>query len=182
MNSQSMSSIFRDPVRLADYFAEIELTPIGRSQFNSALPTPDQVARWSITDDEMKRCETEMVVLGAVGIIVTVMKNKPFDFYEKFIRQFASRLSMQLFGRYGLGKNEELIKIIEKYIEDLEVSMVEFSHTYAHRVFGGNPHVVSMIVEDMWKPAFDVAIETMRKSREFFVSCMAELISKRNSA
>ena len=52
--------------------------------------------------------------------------------------------------------------------------MVEFSHLYTSRVFGGNPHEIEISVAGLWQRAFDLEIATMKASKQYFIECMAE--------
>lgn len=165
-------AIFNDPVKLAAFSVE-PLKSYLENRDQLPLPTSEEIEQWSLSDQELDRCAKEFVLMGAIGIAVTVMKNKPFEFYSEFIRALAGRLSSPVFGFSSLTGSEELIRVIEKYIEYLETSMVEFSHMYTNRVFGGNQHEVAIIVADLWKRAFDLMIATMCSSKQFFIGCMA---------
>jgi hypothetical protein len=176
-------AIFNDPVKLADFSME-PLKSYLQNRDQLPLPTPEEIEQWSLSDQELDRCAKEFVLMGAVGIAVTVLKNKPFEFYSEFIRALAGRLSAPVFGFSSLTGSEELIRIIEKYNEHLENSMVEFSHMYTNRVFGGNQHEVEIIVAGLWQRAFDLMMSTMGASKEFFTGCMADelLQSARSNA
>lgn len=165
--------IFNDPVKLAAFSVE-SLKSYLENRDQLPLPTSEEIEHWSLSDQELDRCAKEFVLMGAIGIAVTVMKNKPFEFYSEFIRALAGRLSSPVFGFSSLTGSEELIRVIEKYIEYLETSMVEFSHMYTKRVFGGNQHEVAIIVADLWKPAFDLMMATMGSSKQFFIGCIAD--------
>lgn len=165
--------IFNDPVKFAALSAE-SLKSYLENRDQLPLPTPEEIEQWSLSDHELELCAKEFVLMGAIGIAVTVMKNKPFEYYSEFIRALAGRLSSPVFGFSSLTGSEELIRVIEKYIEHLETSMVEFSHMYTKRVFGGNQHEVEIIVANLWKRAFDLMIATMGTSKQFFIECMAD--------
>jgi hypothetical protein len=166
-------SIFNDPVKLAAFSVE-PLKSYLENEDQLPLPTPEEIERWSLSEQELDRCAKEFVLMGAVGIAVTVMKNKPFEFYSEFIRALAGRLSSPMFGYSSVTGSEELIRVIEKYIEYLENSMVEFSHLYTNRVFGGNQHEVAIIVAGLWRRAFDLMMATMGTSKQYFIGCMAD--------
>lgn len=166
--------IFRDPVLLADYFCEAWLKSLAQNTDQLPLPTQAEMEKWSITDSDLRHFTQEFVILAAVGATVTVMKNKPFEYYTAFVRALAGRTSMLIFGHYSINASDAIVNAIEKYIADLETSMVEFSYTYTGRAFPGNPNQVEIIVADIWKRAFDVAMETMNASKQFFIACMAE--------
>lgn len=170
--------IFNDPVKLAAFSLE-PLKSYLENRDQLPLPTSEEIEQWSLSEQELDRCAKEFVLMGAIGVAVTVMKNKPFEFYSEFIRALAGRLSSPLFGFSSLTGSEELIRVMEKYIEYLENNMVEFSHMYTNRVFGGNPHEVAIIVAGLWKRAFDLIMATMGASKQYFIGCMAdELLQK----
>jgi hypothetical protein len=160
--------IFNDPVKLA------ALSAVTLNLDQLPMPTTEEIAQWSLSDHALELCAKEFVLMGAIGIAVTVMKNKSSEFYSEFISALAGHLSSPMFGFSSLTGNGELIQVIEKYIESLESSMVEFSHVYTNRVFGGNKHEVAIIVANLWKRAFDFAIITMGSSKQFFIERIAE--------
>lgn len=164
---------FNDPVKLAAFNME-QLKSYLENKDQLPLPTSEEIGRWSLSEQELDRCAKEFVLMGAIGIAVTVMKNKPFEFYSEFIRALAGRLSSPMFGFVSLTGSEELIHVIEKYIEYLETSMVEFSHMYTNRVFDGNQHEVAIIVAGLWRRAFDLIMATMDVSKQYFIGCMAD--------
>lgn len=166
-------AIFNDPVKLAAFSLE-PLKSYLENKDQLPLPTSEEIEQWSLSEQELDRCAKEFVLMGAIGVAVTVMKNKPFEFYSEFIRALAGRLSSPIFGFSSLTGSEELIRVIEKYIEYLENSMVEFSHLYTNRVFGGNQHEVAIIVAGVWQRAFELMMSTMRASKDYFIGCMAE--------
>jgi len=170
-------AIFNDPVKLAAFSVE-PLKSYLEDRDQLPLPTSEEIKQWSLSEQELDRCAKEFVLMGAIGIAVTVMRNKPFEFYSEFIRAVARRLSIPLFGFSSLTGSEELVRVIEKYIENLENNMVDFSHMYTIRVFGGNQHEVAIIVAGLWKRAFDFMMATMRASKQYFIECMADELSQ----
>lgn len=169
---ESLSN-FHDPVKLADFTVE-PLKSYLDNKDQLPLPTPEEIEQWSLSEMELDRCAREFVLMGAVGVAVTVMKNKPFEFYADFLRALAGRLSNLMFGHSSLAGSEELIHTLEKYIGYLENNMVEFSHLYTNRVFGANQHEVAIVVAGLWRRAFDLMIATMKASKEYFIGCMAD--------
>ena len=173
MPADESLAIFNDPVRLADFSME-PLKSYVEKRDQLPLPTPEEIEQWSLNDQELDRCAKEFVLMGAIGIAVTVVKNKPFEFYSEFIRALAGRLSVPVFGFSSLTGSEELIRVIEIYIEDLENNVAEFPHMYTNRVFGGNRHEADIFVAGLWQRAFDLMMSTMGASKEFFTGCMAD--------
>ena len=166
-------AIFNNPVKLAAFSVE-PLKSYLENRDQLPLPTSEEIEQWSLSEQELDRCAKEFVLMGATGIAVTVMKNKSFEFYSEFLHALAGRLSSPIFGFSSLTGSEELIRVIEKYIEYLENSMVAFSHMYTNRVFGDNQHEVAIVVAGLWKRAFDLMMATMGTSKQYFIGCMAD--------
>jgi hypothetical protein len=169
----AVNSEFYDPVKLADLVVQ-PLKSYLEDRDKLPMPSPEEIERWSLSESELDRCAKEFVLMGAIGSTVTLMKNKPFEFYSAFIRALTPRLSQLMFGHQSITLSEELILVIEKYINHLENSMVEFNYFYTDRVFSDNPQKVEILSADVWKRAFDLMIETMAASKQYFTGCMAD--------
>ena len=169
----ALNSQFYDPVKLADLVVE-PLKSYLKDRDKLPMPSPEEIAQWSLSESELDRCAKEFVLMGAIGSTVTVMKNKPFEFYSAFIRALAPRLSQRMFGYQSITSSEELIQVIEKYIHALEERTINFPYFYTERVFGGNPKEADICFAEVWKRAFDLMMATMEASRNYFLECMAD--------
>jgi hypothetical protein len=166
-------STYRDPVLLADYFTEGYLTSFTQDKKQLALPTLAEIEQWSISDLELDRCTQECVLLAAMGVVVTVKKNRPADYYSAFVRALANRVSTLLSWQDRVGAPDEIKKVIEYYIDALENErIVEFACTYTERVFSGNANESAIFAANFWDRPFAVGMATMEASKEFFTACM----------
>lgn len=140
-----------------------------------AHPTRLEVEQWSITDFELNRCTEEIILLGAMGTVVTVRNNKSADYYSTFIVALAESVKGLLSWQDRVGACGEVIKVIEDYIDDLDNErIVEFASTFTERVFSGNTNESAIFAANLWDRAFSVGMGTMGASKEFFTACMAE--------
>lgn len=169
----SLNSEFYDPVKLADLVVQ-PLKSYLEDRDKLPMPSPEEIERWSLSESELDRCAKEFVLMGAIGSTVTVMKNKPFEFYSSFIRALAPRLSQLMLGYQGITLGEELIPVIEKYIHDLEEETVNFPYFYTERVFGGNPKEGEICFAGLWKRAYDLMMADMEASSQYFIDCITD--------
>lgn len=168
-------SIYRDPVLLAEYFTDRYLLPLMTNYKELALPSLSEIEEWSITDHELGRCTDESILLGAMGIVVTVKNNKSADYYSVFILSLAERIERLLSWQDRVGGRDEIINVIEGYIDDLNKErIVAFASTLTERVFSGNANESAIFAAKFWDRAFAVGMETMEASKGFFTACMAE--------
>jgi hypothetical protein len=167
-------SIYHDPVLLAGYFTDGYLTTLMTSYKELARPTRSEIEQWSVTDFELGRCTEEIALLGAMGTVITVKNNKPADYYSTFIHALAGRVEKLLPRQDRVGVRDEIVKVIEGYIDDLDNErIVEFACTFTERVFSGNASESAIFAANFWDRAFAVGMGTMGASKEFFAACIA---------
>lgn len=169
-------SIYRDPVLLAEYFTDRYLLPLMTNYKELALPTRAEIEQWSITDHELGRCTKESILLGAMGVVVTVKNNKSADYYTAFILSLGERVERLLSWQDTAGGRDEIINVIEGYVDGLnkEGGIVEFASTLTERIFSGNANEPAIFAANFWDRAFAVGMGTMSASKGFFTACMAE--------
>lgn len=167
----ALNSEFYNPVKLADSVVE-PLKSYLENRDKLPMPSTKEIEQWSLSESELDRCAKEFVLMMAIGSTVTVMKNKPFEFYSAFIRALAPRLSQLMLGYQGITLGEELIPVIEKYIHDLEEETVNFPYFYTERVFGSNPKEAEICFAELWKRAFDLMMANMEASKQYFIGCI----------
>lgn len=164
---------FLHPALLAAYFSENYLAILVKNYLWLALPMPEEIERWSISELELARCTEECVLLATMGVFVTVKKNKGTDYYSTFSSELANRVSTLLSWQDRDGAPDEIKGIIENYIDALQNErMVGFACDYTERVFGGNANESSIFAANFWDRAFAVGMATMGASKEFFEWCM----------
>jgi hypothetical protein len=142
-------SIYHDPVLLAGYFTDGYLAPLMTSYKELARPTRSEIEQWSITDFELSRCTEGIALLGAMGTVVTVKNNKSADYYSTFIHALAERVEKLLSWQDRVGARDEIIKVIEDYIDDLNNErIVEFACTFTERLLRTrtNPRFLLLII------------------------------------
>lgn len=166
---------FYDPIMFADYHIDA-CQPVDEvMKQNFTMPTESEIEQWSITESELENCANEFFIMIVVGDTVTVKRNKPFEFYSSYLRAVAPRLSQLLYKQQSISSGDELIKVIERYIELLDGDeIVEFSHYYTNRVFADNPNEVDLIVAGLWKRAFDVMMTAMNDAKSYYEKCITD--------
>lgn len=176
------SSIYRDPVRLADHFFENYLVTFLKSKKHLILPSETEVKKWAISDTELRRCMDEGVLLGALGVSVTVRNNKPNDYHSVFVDQLVNRLRTMSLCKDGESGTENLKNVMEEYVAALnEGRIVHFAATYTERVFSGNVNEPDIFAANFWSRPFDFAMSTMGASKNLFIRCMANEVLKNES-
>ena len=165
--------IFHQPALLANYFAEHYLAILMKNYLWLALPMPEEIERWAISESELVRCTEECILLATMGLLVTVKKNKGTDYYSTFSSELANRVSTLLSWQDRDGASDEIIGIIENYVDALENErIVGFACAYTERVFDGNANESTIFAANFWDRAFAVGMATMGASKGFFEWCM----------
>ena len=165
---------FYDPVKLAEF---IMSGYVNNDGLKDTLPLPSalEIEEWGLTPSEMTRCADEFYILMVAGDSVTVKRNKSFEFYSSFLRAIAPRLNNMLYGQQSITASEEMIKVIERYIELLDTEqMVAFACTYTERVFDGNPNEGKIFEANLWQKPFDMMMKTMSATKDMFIGCIAD--------
>ena len=166
-------TFYYDAALLADYFADNYLKPFTTDRKWMGCPNASEIKQFAINELEINRCWQECLILAAMGVTVTVLKNKSADFAAAFSLRLADNLAALLGRNEIAGARGEVQAVIDNYIDDLESSrMVAFACTYTERVFSGNANESSIFAAEFWNRAFTVAMATMGASKEFIERCI----------
>lgn len=169
---ESLNPEFYDPVKLAEFVAAL-LEPYAKDRTTLPMPSQAEIEQWSLSESELDKCANEFLLFMAMGDTVTVMKNKPFEFYSAYLHALAPRLCKLMYGHQSITSSDELIGVIEKYIEKLEKEeIVDFASTYTERVFDGNPNEGEIFAAKLWTRAFDMMMTNMDLTRKCFIQCI----------
>ncbi len=166
--------MYYDAPKLADYFARAYLDALWNNHIWMVLPQPEELRAWSISDDEVARCKEEAMLVAAMGLIITVRKNKEPGFASKFMEGVANYLLARLSWQ-GMGDvSAEAIRVIDNYIEALESGrVVDFAAAFTGRVFSGNPNESTIFAKNFWDRSLAVELAMMNASKELLTWCVA---------